>query len=157
MVRQGLYSCMNLLHVQIALFTMHVMCSIASCDNQPSGTSHTGRNSWFYTEKNYTFVFDGSQTSSLFINVSYSIQPQLLIWKHNGSILDFYSGQEQLLFHPVVPSDAGHYAITASSGAQCQTGRFIVLVECEYKFAEVFLHRSCIMLGWVRRKLRMLN
>ena len=115
----------------------NAICSIAFCNNYLSETSANGRNNWFYTEQNYTSIFDGSQTSSLFINITYIIPPQLLIWKHNGSTLDFnsttrISGREQLLFHSVVLSDAGHYALTASSGAQCQSSGFAILVECKY-------------------------
>lgn len=106
---------------------------LASCSNSTGSGSHT----WFYIEQNYTAILNESHASSLLVSVAYDVQPQLLLWKRNGSTLNLDTSPRisipelgMLIFNEVQLSDAGYYTLTATNGAQCQSKQILVLVEC---------------------------
>ena len=94
-----------------------------------------------YSEQNYTAILNESSSLSsiIFINVTYH-QPDVLVsWKHNNSILDIGNSLKWsvparggLQIHQVQLSDAGRYTLTVSTGAQCQSAEFTLVVECKY-------------------------
>lgn len=95
-----------------------------------------------YDELNYTAVLNESHPSTMLVGVSYEaigMIPQFLFWKHNGQPIGATEDPRiaimeggSLEITDVRPSDAGFYRVVASNGAQCQSVRFTVFVQCEW-------------------------
>ena len=119
---------------------------LASCSNLTSEVSSPGPQTWFQIGPNYTALLNDSHPSTLVVNVTYFTQPQLLTWKHNGSVIDIdadprisVSEMGWLYFSSVAMSDSGIYTLEASNGAQCQISQFDISIKCKFLITDYWI------------------
>ncbi len=87
-----------------------------------------------------TILINTTATSRLLINISYNPgnPPGLLTWRKNGRIVSSRTDPRVNILsgggisvRSVVPSDRGHYMVTASNRLGNQSEVFLVFVTCE--------------------------